>query len=453
MIRTPGRRRSAGAHRRRQGGERRGHRRDGGNRDELAEVARGPALALDGALAAHHAGAAVVDGRGRGGVFRAPRPLRLYASLLHAMPADTGSVVVTHDMDKLLRAINQIAAQPGAPQELASDLRELNQAQTQAQLGFDATDPDAWRKAGLDLVARGHRRVWRARTMRWPLFTFRLRTRTAQQPVLSKSLQGQGAKLDAHDANGVKVTRVTWPVTIPSGAATPLAFAMKGDFLVVATESIDARVRDGSQAESALRKQLAGSGLDASADLQRVRTAVGEPWTVFAYTSPAAVQAQTTSPDVKPIPAPSSRSTASARRSRLATSASPCAPGRCDCAHADHLRRGQSARGPRAGRHPRRRAREPRFARHRDRAPADARWPEDARAAPAARGAARCAEGFRRRARRTDHPRRAAAHAGRALAGRRRGRVRRARSPPAGSWMPSPRRWPSSGSRPRVQDG
>lgn len=214
-------------------------------------------------------------------------------ALFHAMPADTGSAVAVQDLDKLLRALDQIAAQPGAPPELVKQLADLKQ-QSQAQLGFDATDPAAWDKAGLELGG-----AWGLASSGQPgdpLGFVYLPTTDADgaQAVLSRSLTGQGATLELHDANGLKVTAVSWPPTAVPEAFAPRAFAMKGSFLVVAGS------KEPLDAESALRKQLQGSGLDASPELQRVRTSVGEPWTAFAYTAPAAIRGQMTSPDVKP---------------------------------------------------------------------------------------------------------------------------------------------------------
>lgn len=214
-------------------------------------------------------------------------------ALFRAMPAETGSAVVLRALDELLELVNRIAASPDAPPELQQQLKQLR-TESLSQLGFDATDPQAWKKSGLDLGG-----PWGMAASGLPgdPFSFIYMPTTdadGAQAVLEKSLRSQGAQLERHDADGVKITRVSWPASAVPVPYTPRAFAEHQGFIVVA-----ASLQPGD-AEAALRKQLAGSGLDRSPELKRVRDSVGEPWTAFAYTSPAAAKAQLADDNTKP---------------------------------------------------------------------------------------------------------------------------------------------------------
>ena len=109
---------------------------------------------------------------------------------------------------------------------------------------------------------------------------------TAAAALFKRSLSNAGATVDEGEGDGLHVWRVRWPPNVDTEPYPPRAFAFQNGYAVVvgATGKADA--------ETALRKQLAGHGLGNEQSLRAVRAAVGEPWIAFAYASPALVKQQ-----------------------------------------------------------------------------------------------------------------------------------------------------------------
>ena len=206
-------------------------------------------------------------------------------ALFRMLPADTGNVVVVQHLDALLTALNHAVESPDGPTEL-KDLQHDLRTRSVAQLGFDATRPEGWQKSGIDL-AGAFALASSGKTDDPFAFSYLpVSDPTAATALLKRTLSNAGATVEEDEGNGLHVWRVRWPATVNNEPYPPRAFAFQDCYVVVvgATGSADA--------ESALRKQLAGHGLIGETAFRAVRNAVGEPWIGFVYCSPALVKQQ-----------------------------------------------------------------------------------------------------------------------------------------------------------------
>ena len=208
-------------------------------------------------------------------------------ALFATLPASTGNVVVGRGLGAWMRAMTQLAAQPGAPAELRQFVGELKD-QSAAELGFDATSPDAWRNAGFDPSGAVGLAGSGKPDDPFAFAYLPVRDADAARATLTHALEKHGATVTAHTGSGAPAWTIDAPGPAAPGQRVPLAFGQAGRFLVIAAGTA------GGDPLAALDAQVSARGLGATPALRAVRAAVGEPWTLFGFCAPALAKQQLT---------------------------------------------------------------------------------------------------------------------------------------------------------------